>query len=284
MIRKIKTFIIRTIVKLFKLPLPLFVKLPIYIRSDIVDYLLGKNIGYLDYPGAKIKIHIDSVIVLNRLSSCQKEPGTIKWIEEYFKADEVFYDIGANIGAYSFVAYEKTDRTMKIYAFEPSFSTFNQLCKNIDINGYNQAILPINIPLTAATKAVEFEYNSIVSGDAGHKGLLENAAKDAPVRSGKTFIQPMIAFSLDDLVVKMKLKPPQHIKLDVDGPEYDILLGAKNTLKNGSLKTIQVEVNPADPVTKDICDLINNAGFSLIKTNKHTLSEMADYIFIRKIK
>src|SRR5437879_5933266 len=44
-----------------------------------------------------------------------KEPETIEWIRS-FGPDDVFYDIGANVGIYSIFAGV---RCRKIYAFEP---------------------------------------------------------------------------------------------------------------------------------------------------------------------
>src|SRR5688500_1228942 len=36
--------------------------------------------GFLDYPGAPIKMVVDSPVQLGRLHACQKEPETIAWL------------------------------------------------------------------------------------------------------------------------------------------------------------------------------------------------------------
>ena len=46
----------------------------------------------------------DSLTFHRTNSACRKEPDTVRWIEEYLSEGDVFYDIGANVGAYSLVA------------------------------------------------------------------------------------------------------------------------------------------------------------------------------------
>ena len=56
-----------------------------------------KNIG-------KIKMIVDTEFEEQRFASFfDKEPETIDWIKT-FKANEIFYDIGANIGVFSLFA------------------------------------------------------------------------------------------------------------------------------------------------------------------------------------
>ena len=59
----------------------------------------------LDFEKSDIHLSIESDIeYTTRLASCAKEPEMITWFEKFFKEGDVFYDIGANIGAYSLVA------------------------------------------------------------------------------------------------------------------------------------------------------------------------------------
>ena len=58
----------------------------------------------LDYRRHRILLHADSPLGLYRARACQKEPETVRWIEEFVRPGDVFYDIGANVGAYSLIA------------------------------------------------------------------------------------------------------------------------------------------------------------------------------------
>jgi len=63
----------------------------------------------------------------------KREPDTLYWIDNYMNDNDVFYDVGANIGTYSLYAANKGG--LKIFAFEPESSNYYYLNKNIYLNG-----------------------------------------------------------------------------------------------------------------------------------------------------
>src|SRR3989338_5488154 len=71
----------------------------VYLKSNIVV------IRKLDVQRGDIVLNIDSDVELNtRLHSAAKEPEIEQWFEQYFKKEDVFFYIGANVGAYSLIA------------------------------------------------------------------------------------------------------------------------------------------------------------------------------------
>lgn len=81
----------------------------------------------LDY-NPKILMCRESQRPIRRHRPCHKEPETCKWIDDYVKPGEIFFDVGACAGGYSFVAEL---RGAKVYAFEP---IPNLIKKNIAMN------------------------------------------------------------------------------------------------------------------------------------------------------
>ena len=162
----------------------------------------------LDYQRHPILMQVDSWIENNvRLHSCKKEPGTVKWIETWFKPGDVFYDIGANVGAYSLVAFRFLNGGTNVYAFEPGFVTFPQLCKNVHLNEAGEAIIPLQVALSDQTSIAEFHYQNLTSGGALHAlgtptGLLGKRFK--PV-----FTLQTLTCRLDDFVQQFGLRVPK---------------------------------------------------------------------------
>ena len=85
-------------------------------------------------------------------------------MESNYQAGEVFFDIGANVGAYSLVASKFLDGDLKVYAFEPSFVTFSQLCRNIQLNALSSSIIPLQIVLAEQTGMETLNYSNLDPG------------------------------------------------------------------------------------------------------------------------
>ena len=101
-------------------------------------------VGKLDYKPHDIWLNIQSRgEFVTRLTSCAKEPETVAWIEELVRPGDVMFDIGANVGAYSLVASKATQGEASIYAFEPAFTNYPQLCRNIMLNECSNSIVPL---------------------------------------------------------------------------------------------------------------------------------------------
>lgn len=216
----------------------------------------------MDYDRAPINMVVDSWIENDvRLHSCRKEPGTVEWIESWFKPGDVFYDIGANVGAYSLVAFRFLNGKTKIYAFEPGFVTFPQLCRNIYLNHAGEAIVPLQVALSDQTSITPFHYQNLVTGGALH------ALGDPIDQHGKqfqpVFTLPTLSYRLDDFVRQFGLPMPNHIKIDVDGTEYQILKGAKEMLSHSELHSILLEFNQEHEDNNQIAQLLREHGLVL---------------------
>ena len=66
---------------------------------------------------------------------------------------------------------------------------------------------------------------------------------------------------LDELVRLYKLAAPNHIKLDVDGAELEVLSGASHTLSHPELQTLMVEIKSDHESA--VVDLLGAAGFGV---------------------
>lgn len=216
----------------------------------------------MDYERCPVLLVVDSWIEEEvRLYSSRKEPGTVAWIEDCFRPGDVFYDIGANVGAYSLIAFRFLEGRVKIYAFEPGFTTFPQLCKNIYLNGANGVVIPLQVALTDENALISFHYQNLTTGGALHalgEPINQKGEAFRPV-----FSLPTLSYRLDDLVTQFGLQVPNHIKIDVDGVEYQILKGAVETLKHSRLRSLLLEFNTDREEAKKITPFLEECGMKL---------------------
>lgn len=237
-------------------------------------------IGRLDYVSFPALMCVDSRIQYKRLYSYAKEPWTVHWIEENLKPQDVFYDIGANVGAYSFVALAVTGSQAKIFAFEPGYSTYAALCKNISLNSADKSITPFPIALADNTEVARFVYSDTAPGAASHPGILKDQTNNQLTTSA--FSHSTLCYRLDDLRLQFELEPPNLIKIDVDGSELGVLQGAEKTLKLPSVRSIFVEVDLGQPSFEMVFSFLGDCGYSQHGKFQHEDSTICDCVFLRQ--
>jgi FkbM family methyltransferase len=211
----------------------------------------------LDYPNAEILIRVRSQQERVRSRSVAKEPWTVDWIETWLQPDQVLYDIGANVGAYSLIAAKRPGGAAQVLAFEPGYASFAALCDNILLNGVEERIEPLPICLADRTGRGVFRYGGLEPGGVA-SSVSAQGAEDG---SRPAYRQPVLSFSLDDLIQRFSLPNPEHIKLDVDGSELAILQGGSATLARPELRSLMVEIDDGD--ADGLVGLLADRGFEL---------------------
>jgi FkbM family methyltransferase len=142
----------------------------------------------------------------------------------HLKNDELFVDVGANVGHYSLLAAGICG--CKVMAFEPIPLTFSKLNKNVKLNGLSDKLKTYNIGVGEENSFLNFTTNK----DVMNSVALENETQVIKIQVKK----------LDDI---LKDKRPVFLKIDVEGFEYFVLKGARAVLVNKSLKYIIIEMN-----------------------------------------
>ena len=227
---------------------------------------LSSAVVELDYRPHRIVINATTDAERRwRARACAKEPWTVEWIETSVNQDDVFYDIGANVGVFSLIAAVKCTKKLQVVAFEPGYASFAHLCDNIVLNQCEGVITPIPLPLSDQTGIAQFKYRSREAGQSRH-ALLEKT-RIGPGDGQSRYQQPVLAMRLDDMVSTFNLPKPTHLKIDVDGAELRVLHGATEVLRHDGLRTILIEVETAieDPVVA----VLRDAGFSLVSRHEH---------------
>lgn len=218
-----------------------------------------------------------------------KEPETLKWIDEMEK-NSTLWDIGANVGCYSLYAGKAGVKTV---SFEPSSANYYILNRNISENELDKIISAYCIALSSKSEIAFLNMEKLDLGgaintfsEAKNEISFDNAEKTLSVG----FRQGMIGFSIDEFIKYFNIDIPDHIKIDVDGLEKEILFGAEETLKNKKLKSVLVELDESDEeTTKEVTELFKESGF-FIASKAHSamideslvFGNIYNYIFSRQ--
>jgi FkbM family methyltransferase len=139
-----------------------------------------------------------------------------------------FWDIGAHIGFFSLIAARLVTSTGSVESFEPFAPNRVRLGKAI---GLNRAT---NIRVHAVALAAATEEASFYASSSSLMGSL--------LPNGSSTSTPVRCIRADDATT---IRPPDVIKIDVEGAELAVLRGARQMLSSGR-PAILVEVTDAD--------------------------------------
>lgn len=207
------------------------------------------------------------LLLYRQQSFFKKEPETLEWIDG-FQDKDVFYDIGANVGLYSLYAGKKGVQT---YAFEPESQNYAELNKNIYANNLADKIHALCIACSESTGFDKLYLSNFGTGTALHNFGEEKDCHGNATQSA--YQQASLSCSLDELIEKYHLPTPTHLKIDVDGIEEKVILGARKALLSDQLKSVLIEINENKAVDRSAVNMLLEFGFEL--TGKHQSAEFS---------
>lgn len=188
------------------------------------------------------------------------EPEIRKAITRFTKPGMVAYDIGANVGVFSFLFQSIVGIDGVVYAFEPEKNNYNCLEKSLERDK--------NINIALDKRAVgksKGEEKFDRRGGAFSGRLINGGQYDI---TGNIDIVKTV--SIDYLIENEKYRVPDILKIDVEGNEALVLQGMANTL------------NTHAPII--ICELHTHLGessdnvLSLLSSYGYTISDVKDAI------
>lgn len=160
------------------------------------------------------------------------EYDVMNFIYNYLKKDSIYIDVGAHIGSEVLLASSKI-KNGRIYAFEPTPSTFAKLMSNIFLNGLDNKLVKV-LPLAISNKN---GFTDLV---------LENESEINHLKFGNNNLKKtklVKTAMLDWLFENEKIESIDLLKIDVEGAEPLVFGGMKNSLIEKKVKVIVFEVN-----------------------------------------
>jgi FkbM family methyltransferase len=140
---------------------------------------------------------------------------------------DIVWDVGANFGIYTCLLQKVP--SVNVVAFEPFPENTRRLKENLELNGLDSEV--VEIALSNEDGEMEFGFASGADGSLG--GTRIATKSDDAVASVKT----RRADGID-------LPQPSVVKIDVEGAEYDVIDGMRETLRGCRL--VYCEIHQAD--------------------------------------
>ena len=255
-------FLISSLIKMLG-----YSKIGRFIETTLITQAMSQH-SSVTHKNVKLDFVTPNALTKWRVKTfCDKEPETLEWIDN-MSDNDVFWDVGANIGLYSIYAAKR--HKIPVFSFEPSIFNLELLGRNCAIN--EAAEFVSIIPLALSDK---MQTNKMRHSTTNWGGAL--SAFGASYGSDGTDLHSVLEYrtlglSADELIQHAIITPPSHIKIDVDGIEHIVLRGAKEVLL--STKSVLIEVN--ENFTEQFAEvsrLLENSGFTLTETHASPYTE-----------
>ncbi len=188
-----------------------------------------------------------------------------KVVLDYIGDASFILDIGANVGQTSlWIAQHLNEnkKNYKIFAFEPHPTTYSKMLNNLGLNpGFK--ITPVNIGLGSKSSELELVEDCETNSGGFRIGKITD--------SKKGIIIPIQ--TVDSFVVENQLSKIDFIKIDVEGFEYHVLLGAINTLTKWK-PTLFIEFCPENlrkqqTEPEEILGFLTDLGYEIKDVNSN---------------
>jgi FkbM family methyltransferase len=157
------------------------------------------------------------------------EPEVTRRLLSELRQDDTFYDIGANVGYYTCAALKRGVKS--VIAFEPDPISASVLHLNLRLNGATGA----------SCQVMEIALGSGVGSGVFHRSHVSNSGRSGfrPVNAVASFEVPVE--TMDSLMAAGRAAVPTVLKIDVEGLEHEVLLGASRLLENSPPRLIIFE-------------------------------------------
>jgi FkbM family methyltransferase len=197
---------------------------------------------------------------------------------------KIIFDVGANKGQ-SIKFFKNIYPNSKIYAFEPSKQVFKKLEM---MHGVDNNVFLFPVGLGKTNQVIDF-YESILDETSTFvlpnsnsrflrikNALLLQTNKNSFTAAGSKVI------TIDSFLLKHNVSHINILKIDVEGFEFQVLQGAKNSLIHKKIGVIQFERHlddMRDDNYPEILEFLNKVGYSKFTEIKHPFGNFLEMLF-----
>lgn len=197
-----------------------------FLRWQVGSRLARGDVVYDWVNGAKFWVRTGETGLTGNIYTGLHEFPDMAFLLHYLRAEDLFIDVGANVGSYTILACSAIGA--RGVAFEPVPSVYQRLVENICLNDLEGSVQCVNKGVGQRQGKIEFTGDRdttnhvLASGEpCDHKVAVEVVSLDAALGG----------------------ESPSLIKIDVEGYEAPVLDGAQDLLAAESLKAVIMELN-----------------------------------------
>jgi FkbM family methyltransferase len=154
----------------------------------------------------------------------------INQIKEFISPSDTVFDIGANAGLLSLPIAKHIVPNGTVYSFEPDPELYVQLCENIELNNLQNIIVEQSaLQDDASLKIIKLHKRRAIHDDGRTNFGLSTIQNNVEYVVGSHFVPTT---TIDNFVISKNISNINLIKIDVEGAEFKVMNGARNSIRN----------------------------------------------------
>lgn len=213
--------------------------------------------------GQRVEFYTRSFTEFMRFRRLIGERDIIRDLLKSLRDDDVFYDVGANVGTYTCFAASRLPAGATV-AFEPEPVNASRLEENLTLNGLEGRVL--RVALSDTTGTTQLALTGTEPGEGSHAISVDG--------TGTTEVAMATG---DGLIAEWRLPAPSVVKIDVEGAEMRVLRGLRRALEN-EVRLIYLEVHLSElerfgTGASEMEELLKASGFSRTKLKQRREQE-----------
>lgn len=205
-------------------------------NKDVVIEI-AKNDIVLNFNGVRIAFDYSQTFCrAEAILSMRGNPeqNDFDFMNRFLHPGDVILDIGGNVGVVSLLLLYDNPEIGDIYSFEPLPVTFEKMKKNMALNGNPEKIHPFNIGMSNEVGSFDFYLPGADEAASMQPNMDDYYMRESVngVYTGRKKMEKIVCqvSTLDDFTIQHGVPKVDFIKIDVEGNEYDVLLGGVNVL------------------------------------------------------
>jgi len=197
-----------------------------FLRWQVGSRLVAGPVVYSWVNGSRMIVHAGDDGVTGNIYCGLHELSEMAYLLHVMTPDDLFVDVGANVGAYTVLACAA--KGARGCCLEPVPSTFARLLDTLRINQLSDRVDALNLGASDAEGELWFTSDENCTNHVVPAGERPAGAVQVKVRT------------LDAVLAGRR---PSVLKIDVEGYEPFVLAGARETLSQPSLHSVIMELN-----------------------------------------
>jgi len=236
-----------------------------YNEEKPVDCVVGPGIKFQVYPKGELIDFLPFFRLFERTE--------MKLVADLLRPGMKVIDAGANIGVYSLLAAQCIGSEGKIWAFEPSESTYRLFFDNLALNNVST--------VTANRLALDDARGQLtLRSQNGFGDLYRHLDYSGHANEGDR-VETVEVSTLDEFAAANGIDAIDFFKIDVEGGEYHLLKGSEQLLLRSPKVVVMVEIEEDWCLrnghrVEDCFALLKSLGFTLSSFSKRQNRWTAD--------